>query len=511
MQVSDRSGAPSLMKLTPLHVLLLLSATLHLGLTLVNTGESAALLRAVDAVFLVVIAASFGLAVQGWLAERRRPQSQRGLGSFVVSMLLLLLAETWTLKYDLPGRVMPDISLADPLYLLSYLGIARTLLRLSGLRGWSVGAAVNLLDSLTVMIVVGEVAWLRFLAAALAEPGTSALMRGVNLTYVALDLLVLGLALLALRRRFSPPLLLFGAGMFAFVMADFQYFALGMEGTYRAGTPLDSLWAWGTAAQACGLVWAWQTRSWSLPRTPAETLQAARQDRVLALLPYLAMIVSGFLLLRSGVSPQFPHKQIEIWTVALFVVVMLRQAFAGWESARLNKQLARQAQELHHLAFHDALTGLHNRAAFEDELGQRLTAPRPQPLALLYLDLNNFKPVNDTLGHAAGDQALAQVAQRLRDALPAGTFVARLGGDEFAVLLGAIPDEDAAWAAEEQIRAALERPMQVGEHVVHLSAAVGVTLAPAGEAVVPEILWREADQAMYRVKHSASDVEALPS
>ena len=137
--------------------------------------------------------------------------------------------------------------------------------------------------------------------------------------------------------------------------------------------------------------------------------------------------------------------------------------------------------------------------------------PRPQPLALLYLDLNNFKQVNDTLGHAAGDQALAQVAQRLQAALPPGTFVARLGGDEFAVLLTSIPDEDAAWAAEEQIRAALERPMQLGEHVVHLSAAVGVTLAPAGEAVMPEILWREADQAMYRVKHSPAQLEPLPS
>ncbi|UTA49875.1 hypothetical protein MSS93_08490 [Deinococcus radiodurans] len=173
----------------------------------------------------------------------------------MVSMLLLLLAEAWTLRYDLPGRVVPEISLADPLYLLSYLGMAQTLMRLSGLRGWSVGAAVNLLDSLTVMIVVAEVAWLRFLAAALAEPGISPLMRGINLTYVALDLLVLGLALLALRRRFSPPLLLFGVGMLAFVMADFQYFALGMKGTYRAGTLLDSLWAWGRRrrhAPSCG-------------------------------------------------------------------------------------------------------------------------------------------------------------------------------------------------------------------------------------------------------------------
>ena len=173
----------------------------------------------------------------------------------------------------------------------------------------------------------------------------------------------------------------------------------------------------------------------------------------------------------------------------------------------------RAEDDLVRRAFTDPLTGLPNRRALTDRLRHAVALSRRRGLqvGLVHLNIDRFRAVNDTLGHAAGDQALAQVAQRLQAALPAGTFVARLGGDEFAVLLTSIPDEDAAWAAEEQIRAALERPMQLGEHVVHLSAAVGVTLAPAGEAVVPEILWREADQAMYRVKHSASDPGALPS
>jgi diguanylate cyclase (GGDEF)-like protein/PAS domain S-box-containing protein len=157
-------------------------------------------------------------------------------------------------------------------------------------------------------------------------------------------------------------------------------------------------------------------------------------------------------------------------------------------------------EALQHQAFHDALTGLPNRALFTDRLEHALlrAGRQDKSVAVLFLDLDNFKVVNDSLGHAQGDALLAIVAQRLRDCLRSADTGARLGGDEFTVLLEDVACADEAIAVAERIARALRVPVVLQGREVVVSASIGIAIGlPSGAG---NDLMREADLAMYRAK-----------
>ncbi|MGC5022582.1 GGDEF domain-containing protein [Micromonospora sp. DT47] len=165
--------------------------------------------------------------------------------------------------------------------------------------------------------------------------------------------------------------------------------------------------------------------------------------------------------------------------------------------AKLGQLQAELAAE-RHAASHDPLTGLPNRRAFYRLAATLLTEPGGQPLIAVVLDLNDFKQVNDRYGHAAGDQVLISVAQRLA-AFAGDNLVARLGGDEFAGLLSS-PSVDRRWIdhASRRLREAMAAPIPLGGRTVRITASVG--LAPVtGPTQLAEALCR-ADAAMYRAK-----------
>jgi diguanylate cyclase (GGDEF)-like protein/PAS domain S-box-containing protein len=167
----------------------------------------------------------------------------------------------------------------------------------------------------------------------------------------------------------------------------------------------------------------------------------------------------------------------------------------------------RKAQEaaLEHQALHDALTDLPNRTLLHDRLQQALLASHRdgEPVALMVMDLDRFKEVNDSLGHHFGDQLLQQVALRLRHELRDSDTVARLGGDEFAMVLPGVGDEAAGANAARKILAALEEPFEVDVERIHVGASIGISLFPLhGED--PDTLLRRADIAMYVAKRAGS-------
>ena len=161
---------------------------------------------------------------------------------------------------------------------------------------------------------------------------------------------------------------------------------------------------------------------------------------------------------------------------------------------------AQAREELEHRAFHDELTGLPNRALLNDRLRHALLrSPRlDAAVAVVFLDLDRFKLVNDSLGHDAGDRLLVQVAKRLRSKLRASDTVGRLGGDEFVVLVDDIHVESDAHAAVQRVVDILEQPFEVDGETIFVSASVGVALA-RDVAHANDVL-READDAMYRAK-----------
>ena len=161
------------------------------------------------------------------------------------------------------------------------------------------------------------------------------------------------------------------------------------------------------------------------------------------------------------------------------------------------------ADRLHDLAYRDSLTGLANRTLFHERLATAFgdSAPRDLPVAVLLLDLDEFKPVNDNFGHAAGDALLRHVAVRLRSCLRETDTVARLGGDEFAVLLAEPLAEDLAKLAE-RVAAAVKQPCLVDGVYLTVGASVGTAIARAGDSD-PDLLLRIADTTMYAVKNGS--------
>jgi len=158
------------------------------------------------------------------------------------------------------------------------------------------------------------------------------------------------------------------------------------------------------------------------------------------------------------------------------------------------------------LAYRDALTGLPNRTSLWDRLGLEVAhARRDQTvLALLFLDLDGFKKINDTLGHQAGDDLLREVAARLRGVLREGDTVARLAGDEFTILLPALNDRRDAALVSEKIVAAFDPPVTIGDEPVRVRPSIGIALFP-DDADDAEALLQRADEAMYRTKESGGN------
>jgi diguanylate cyclase (GGDEF)-like protein len=171
-------------------------------------------------------------------------------------------------------------------------------------------------------------------------------------------------------------------------------------------------------------------------------------------------------------------------------------AFAELASLALTD--AHNFEDALHRAFHDALTGLPNRALFRDRLEHALARSkrRDDPVAVLFLDLDSFKRVNDSFGHAAGDQLLVAVARRLRECLRPGDTAARFGGDEFAILIEGARDSISAIGVAGRILLALQVPFMVHDKEVHVSASIGIATGGKG----PDDLMRNADLAMYRAK-----------
>ncbi|MEZ5141118.1 MAG: GGDEF domain-containing protein [Acidimicrobiales bacterium] len=163
-----------------------------------------------------------------------------------------------------------------------------------------------------------------------------------------------------------------------------------------------------------------------------------------------------------------------------------------------------------HAALHDTLTGIPNRSHFFERLGETMASrdEAAAPVAVLYLDLDGFKPVNDTHGHAAGDAVLREVSDRIGGALRPDDIVARLGGDEFAVLCSGVADAREATAIAERLIDAVTRPISLPGADVQVGVSIGVAV-DHGARVPAEQLLEAADGALYDAKASGKGVWRL--
>ncbi|WP_433825001.1 diguanylate cyclase [Actinoplanes sp. CA-015351] len=216
-----------------------------------------------------------------------------------------------------------------------------------------------------------------------------------------------------------------------------------------------------------------------------------------ALLPYIPVatavgVAAGRQLTDGELSPTL------VWLLlSSFSLVLLRQFLTLVTVGRLTVALERQREALAYQAHHDPLTGLLNRSAFDTRAAARLTAGYLEACAIV-IDLDGFKPVNDTLGHAAGDDVLVSVANRLKAELRGADLICRAGGDEFAILL--IDAGPRAAVLADRLLRRIAQPMMVQGHHVKVGGSVGVAVTRRGERVGISALLRNADSAMYAAK-----------
>jgi diguanylate cyclase (GGDEF)-like protein len=264
------------------------------------------------------------------------------------------------------------------------------------------------------------------------------------------------------------------AGMSMMTAADLVYSLRIANDAYAIGTILDAGWPLGLALLA----------GWA--RSP---VQKKQEQRPLLAIPALATLV-GVIVLAMASRTHVTSIAVVLAIVSL-VAVAARTQLAFRQLLRLS-DLRRQATT-------DDLTGLPNRRALYAAVAEELRGP-PRSRALLLLDLDRFKEVNDSLGHHVGDQLLTNAAHRLRGELGPGDVLARLGGDEFAVLL-VDADEKRAIAFAAHLKESLFGPITLEGIALHTDVSIGIALSPDHGTDV-DVLLRRADMAMYRAKNS---------
>ncbi|MET0416337.1 MAG: GGDEF domain-containing protein [Actinoplanes sp.] len=227
-----------------------------------------------------------------------------------------------------------------------------------------------------------------------------------------------------------------------------------------------------------------------------------RRRKPYSLLPYGSMALAfGTLVfvLPSGEDARLWGAVLGLGVICALVAI--RQLVAFHENTRLIRQLRDHEARLRHQALFDGLTSLANRTHFHEQVTAALAGPGP--VSLLLIDLDGFKAVNDTHGHAAGDALLREVADRLRAAVRGEDLAGRLGGDEFAVLLPACPAGEAERTAT-RILESLLAPVPIGDVTVRVRASIGVAAADGGDDA--ESLLHDADLAMYAAKNQGKGI-----
>jgi diguanylate cyclase (GGDEF)-like protein len=419
-----------------------------------------------------------------------RPLLRRGdrpaWSLMAVGMLAWLVGDMWwQIVFAIPGVQSWEPGIADTVYLSFYPCAVAALLLLATCSA-GVARLALWLDGLVAGLGAAAVAALTF--EAISSPSVSGAAGLVELAYPSADLVLLALtiAVLAARRwRLTPPWAYLVVGCLTLVVTDTAWLLQEAARTYVQGSPWDV--GWPVAFTLLALA-AWQP---GVPQEPHGVGQPA------LVVPTVVTAVSAGLLVAS-ITRHIPNVAAVLAALALLGAAA-RTALAVRELRRL--------VESRDLALTDELTGLGNRRLLQDRLAELLDARRPEDrLAVLLLDLDRFKEVNDALGHHVGDELLRCLGPRLAGVLRPGDVLARLGGDEFAVVLGPGSDATHAQSVAARIRDTLRTPFQLDGVELHLDVSIGIALCADHASTVAGLL-QCADVAMYEAKQARSGFE----
>jgi len=476
-----------------------------------------------------------------WAAKRSKPYSSRIFQAWCIlglAQLSFTVADViWgVLEAGLGQQAFPSI--ADGFYLLYYPLFLAGVLLLPSRRMERLDRYKSSLDILIVMVAASLGFWNFILGPiAAAGAGEPLLTQILSLAYPVGDLVLLT-ALVQLIYRQSEgknpaPLFLLAAGAGVQIVTDAIYGRMALLDTYTSGGVLDLGWL--ISYVLIGMAGIWQavtvpaTATTQPTSLPAET--PYKPNTWLTYFPYLCA-AGAYLLLVFYHPHQSPMDYLLLTGGVGTVIglVFMRQVLTLIENSQLFEQFRgamdrvqgqtaelqqvnqelqleieerkRAEEQLAFDALHDPLTGLPNRVLFMDRIQQAMEFAKRREnygFTIVFLDLDHFKLVNDSLGHSVGDQLLIATAQRLRLCMRSSDTVARLGGDEFVILLDDTQELPDVLSAAERIHHKLKDPYNLGEQKIYTTASFGI-VASAKDYARPDEILRDADIAMYCAK-----------
>ncbi|MGH9135335.1 MAG: putative bifunctional diguanylate cyclase/phosphodiesterase, partial [Ilumatobacteraceae bacterium] len=351
----------------------------------------------------------------------------------------------------------------------------------------------GLVDGSIAAVGTGVFLWVYLMAPTAGDSTLSLVDKVFGCAYPAGDLLLITIgAQIAVRQvRRGIPFWMMTASLVFMLAADVGYTFLTLHSTYTAGGLLDAGWWISYVLIVAAVVHVDAFRL-------ADPLPERQQPRLtvgrLVVLGTITLASPLLLAVQAGFGESLETPVLLGGTMVMFSLVVLRLVL-------VTRELEVSRSRLLHEATHDSLTGLSNRVVFADRVRETLVRRQPAGAhaAVLCIDLDDFKSVNDSLGHAAGDRLLCVIADRLTSLLRANDTVARLGGDEFAILLESVPAGVADNVARRVIET-IKQPVDVaGDLRFYPNASIGIALGDSYEDV--GAVMRDADIAMYLAKH----------
>jgi diguanylate cyclase (GGDEF)-like protein len=424
----------------------------------------------------------------------------------------------WTIYETGFGVEVPFPSWADAGYLAAVPLAAAGLIIMPAAAQSMAGLLRIVLDGVMVALALFCTSWILVLGPLFEAGGDSLLGTILSLAYPVGDVVTITMLIFALLRARQggdaarQPLYLVGLGLTGIALADSGFVYLTSQTSYTSGSFIDIGWFAGFAVLFVAA---------RRPERPAPTAESEQGLRFVSSLsvPYTPVVIMAATVLFQHLRGQALDGTATFTAMAVLLLIVLRQVLTLRENLGLLRTLEdrvelrtaelrrrdedrkRLQDELSHQAFHDSLTGLANRALFKDRVDQALKRfqRRRRPLAVFFLDLDRFKAINDSFGHASGDALLIAVSKRLSDCVRGEDTVARLGGDEFAVLVENLAGEAEVRIVAERVKEAFRDPIVIDGRELAVAASIGIALSEAGTETADDLL-RNADLAMYRAK-----------